>query len=62
MIFIFWILNSITKKLINLKNLYKTSKYFYLTYNKKNRSYYNHMAIGNLWCLIFLLSKKNEIA
>lgn len=44
MIFIFWILNSITKELINLKNLYKTSKYFDLTYNKKkNRSYYNHM-------------------
>lgn len=34
-IFIFWILNSITKELINLKNLYKTSKYFDLTYNKK---------------------------
>lgn len=36
MIFIFWILNSITKELINLKNLY-TSKYFDLTYNKKKK-------------------------
>lgn len=46
------------QELVNLKNLYKTLKYFDLTFNKKSKSYYNHMTHGEIYDDLFFFFQR----